>query len=340
MVQAPFVASTSTTSPSLSIIVPTLGGEFLNACLESMAAERDSDVEMIVVANASGVSVPEGVTVIENPANRGFAAACNQGYRASRGSFVLFLNDDTIIEPGALRRLTEVMEAHPIWGACQPKLVLLDDPGRLDTAGSFLTTTGFLEHRGVFAADDGSYDADEEIFSAKGAALLCRRTALEEVGVFDEDFFAYFEETDLCWRLWLGGWRVGYAGSACIRHKVGATAQGLDAAFVSYHSFKNRLCALAKNAETRTLLWMLPLHVALCIGLTFVYLARRQPTVSLAIYRALLWNISALRSTLRKRQYTQSSRRHSDRQLSPLIRRRTSPILFLRYAMGRIPKPR
>lgn len=326
--------------PSLSIVVPTLGGELLSACLDSVAAESDDDVEVIVVANASGVSVPNGVQLIQNPANHGFAAACNQGYRASNGGLVLFLNDDTLIEPRALRRLVDVMESYPQWGACQPKLILLDDPSRLDTAGSFLTATGFLEHRGVFAVDDGTFDADELVFSAKGAALLCRRAALEEVGLFDEDFFAYFEETDLCWRLWLAGWQVGYVGTARIRHKVGATAQRLDSAFVSYHSFKNRICTLAKNAETRTLAWMLPIHVALCSGLAVVYLVRHQPGVSLSIVRAVAWNARRARTTLRKRRSTQATRRRSDKDLSPIIRRPTSFALFLRYAAGRVPKPR
>jgi GT2 family glycosyltransferase len=325
--------------PSLAVVIPTTrGGADLDACLTSLVDEAYPALDVVVVDNGSSPSLDisgafPGVRVVRNEENRGFAPACNQGIEASRGELVLLLNDDTVLERGALRILVEALVTRPAWGACQAKLVLLDDPTRLDTAGSFLTSTGFLVHRGAFGRADALTDSDE-IFAAKGAALLVRRRAVEQVGAFDADFFSYFEESDLCWRLWLGGWEVGFAAEAIVRHRMGATAAGLMPAIVQFHSFKNRICALAKNLGRKRLAWMLPYHVALCLGLAVWWTLRGRADLGRAILRALAWNVRHLPRTLRKRAATQRLRRIEDRDLMPRITRKASLRVFLGYAAG------
>jgi GT2 family glycosyltransferase len=302
----------------------------------SLADQSHAELEVIVVDNASPGPIPEhfpGVTVIRNEQNRGFVGAANQGIEASKGQLVLLLNDDTAVEPGALSALAETLRRNPSWGACQAKLLLMDDPDLLDTAGSFLTPTGFLVHRGAFEPEQRFTESDV-IFAAKGAALVVRRSALDDVGLLDDDFFAYFEESDLCWRLWLAGWEVGFAADARVRHKLGATASALPSAFVQFHSFKNRLCTILKNAGPARLAVMLPLHVGLCAGLAVWYTARREPGIGVAIVRALGWNAAHLPRTLRKRRRIQSRRRVSDRELMPRISRRTPIRTLVLYARG------
>lgn len=326
---------------SVSVVIPTSrGGSDLERCLGSLADQLDSASEVIVVDNASPGPPPAvlqrrfpGLTVVRNDENLGFVGASNQGIEASSGEMILLLNDDTELEPGALAALTDTLRRNPRWAACQAKLLLMDDPTRLDTAGSFLTATGFLIHRGAFEPET-LFTASDEIFAAKGAALLIRRSALEEVGLLDPDFFAYFEESDLCWRFWLAGWEVGFAADARVLHKLGATASRLPSAFVQYHSFKNRLCAVLKNAGIARLATMLPLQLALCSGLAIWYTARKQPRIGTAIIRALAWNAVHLPATLRKRRRVQSLRRVSDRELMPKILRRTPVRTFLLYASG------
>jgi GT2 family glycosyltransferase len=323
-------------APSVSVVVPTSrAGADLERCLASLAEQERAGLDVIVVDNGSGdpdvAELPArfpGVSVIANEENLGFVGACNQGIEASSGDLVLLLNDDTVLEPGSLAALVETLEAHPSWGAAQAKLLRLDDPTLLDTAGSFLTSTGFLVHRGS-GGKETRFTASDEIFAAKGAALLVRRNALADVGAFDPDFFAYFEETDLCWRLWLAGWEVGFAADARVLHKLGATASALPQPFVQFHSFKNRICTLAKNLGPARLAWMLPYHVALCLVLAGWFVARRRPDLGGAIIRALGWNVKSLPGTLRKRRQTQRSRRVTDRQLMPRIIRRT-PLRTLR----------
>jgi glycosyltransferase involved in cell wall biosynthesis len=169
------------------VVIPTSrGGADLETCLVSLVDQDYPEVEVVVVDNASPdrsiARLPERfptVSVLHNEENLGFVGASNQGIEASSGELILLLNDDTALEPGALSALVDTLARNPAWGACQAKLLLMDDPSRLDTAGSFLTATGFLIHRGAFEPED-RFTASDEIFAAKGAALLVRRRALED----------------------------------------------------------------------------------------------------------------------------------------------------------------
>jgi GT2 family glycosyltransferase len=317
---------------SLSIVIPTSrAGQDLQRCLRSVAAEAYPGLEVIVVDNGSRGVRAEGVRVIRNAENIGFVGACNQGIGAATGELVLLLNDDTVVEPGALHALVATLERHPAWGACQAKLLLAEDPTRLDTAGSFLTTTGFLIHRGAWQPE-APYHREDEIFAAKGAALLIRRRALDDSGLLDPVFYAYFEETDLCWRLWLCGWEVGFAPEARVLHELGATSTALSSAFTQFHSYKNRIRTLIKNLGGRRLAWMLPYHLTICGSLVVWYVARRRPAVSRGILRALWWNAAHLPDTLRERRRVQGQRRVSDRELMPRIMQPAAPKAFLGYA--------
>jgi N-acetylglucosaminyl-diphospho-decaprenol L-rhamnosyltransferase len=317
---------------SLSVVIPTLraAGD-LHRCLRSLAEQGYPELEVIVVDNGSPGVTAAGVRVIRNEENTGFVGACNQGLAAASGELVLLLNDDTEVEAGALSELAKAMERHPRWGACQAMLLLLSDPSRVDSAGSFLTATGFLVHRGIHGPAD-EYTAEEEIFAAKGAALLLRRRALEDAGVLDPEFFVYFEETDLCWRLWLSGWEVGLVPAARVLHDVGVTSSALSPAFVQFHSYKNRIRTLLKNLGPLRLTWMLPFHLGICVALVLWYLVRGRFAVSRGIVRALWWNVTHLGGTLQERRRIQRGRSSSDRELMPRITRPPAMRAFLTYA--------
>ena len=318
-------------------MIPTTGAADLDACLESLDREGEDVAEVIVVDNASARPLAylserhAHVRTVRNDENLGFVGACNQGAQLANGELVLFLNDDTLVEPGALRALVDALVEHPAWGACQAKLLLMHDPSRLDTAGSFLTATGFLVHRGSHEPET-SYVGSDEIFAAKGAALVVRRRALDEVGVFDPDFFAYFEDSDLCWRLWIAGWEVGFAAEARIRHRLGATATTMSAELVQFHSFKNRICSALKNCGARRLVWLLPLHLGLCFGVAVWFRVQGRPELSRAVLRAIVWNGRNARRTLRKRMLVQRNRGASDAEIWHRISRRTSVRSLAGYA--------
>jgi len=322
---------------SLSIVIPTAGAADLDACLESLERDSETAADVIVVDNASPRPLTylserhPHVRVVRNDENVGFVGACNQGAEMSTGELVLFLNDDTVVEVGALGALVDALVEHPAWGACQAKLLLMEDPSRLDTAGSFLTATGFLVHRGSHEPET-RYLRSDEVFAAKGAAFVVRRRALKEVGVFDADFFAYFEDSDLCWRLWVAGWEVGFAADARIRHRLGSTASTVAPGVIQFHSFKNRICSVLKNSGGSRLAWMLPLHIGLCFGVAVWFRVQGRPELSTAVLRAIAWNGRNARHTLRKRRVVQRKRRVSDAEIWARISRPTSLRSLAGYA--------
>lgn len=329
------------TPPRVSVIIPTYNGRaFLDDCLRSLQAQSWRDAEIVVVDNAStdgttGVihaAYPE-VRVVSLPTNRGFAGGTNAGAAAARGEWLVFLNNDTVVEPDWLEQLMAVGQADPSLGVCSSKIRLMHDRARLDSVGSYLTRCGFLRHVGLLSLDRGQHDDVTDIFSPKGVAFAIRRVLFQEVGGFDDRYFAYFEESDLFWRIWLRGYSVGWAPRAIVYHKVGGTALGFSHAFVDHHSFKNRIRTILKNAEGRTLRWMLPLHVACCLGLALLSaLQPRRWGSGWAIVRAISWNIRHWPDTWRARQIVQRGRRVSDATLFPRILRPVPIREFAQYS--------
>ena len=308
----------------VSIIIVNLNGcEYLKVCLQSLSSLTFRDYEIVLVDNNSTDNsikfVKENysrIRIIENKENLGFAEANNIGAKQAKGEYLLFLNNDTRVTPDFLDKLVLRMEEDATIGMCQGKLLLMDEPGRLDVLGGYLTSTGFLKHVGLDEVDRGQYNQEREIFSPRGACMMIRRNLFEKLSGFDKDFFAYFEETDLAWRVWLAGYRIVYVPRSVIYHKVGATTRSLAFSFIQYHSYKNRIRSLVKNLGLRNLFLLLPFHLFLCSVLALASLLCLKCKRAGAILRAMGWNIRHLRATLRKRKIVQSRiRKVSDREI-------------------------
>src|SRR3989344_2530388 len=295
------------------IVVNWNGGETFRNCLKSLKKLSYRNWELIVVDNGS-TDGTQDLATIRNSSNLGFATANNQGWQEAHGQYILLLNNDTLVEPDFLTKLVAHIEAHPEVGVVQPKIKIMDNSQYLDTVGSFLTWTGFLQHWGYLQADRAEFAKEAEIFSAKGACMLIRRQVIDKVGLFDSDFGSYFEETDFCWRVWLAGWRILYYPHTYILHKVGFTSKRLDPIGVNYHSFKNRLCSLIKNLQLSSF-YILLIHLSILINLSIFYLVRLQVSKFNMIWKAISWNIIHLFSTLSKRSQAQKFRTLSDKQI-------------------------
>ncbi|MFH1856948.1 MAG: glycosyltransferase family 2 protein [Candidatus Omnitrophota bacterium] len=317
----------------ISIVIANYNGaHFLRDCLDSIKAQSYKDVEIILIDNGSRDNSVEllekeysNVRLIKNEENLGFVTANNQGFKESIGEYVLFLNNDIKAEPDAIEKLVERISGREELGAVFSKLRLMDEPDKLDAVGSFLTGYGFLYHQGFMEKDNGQYDNLREIFSPKGVCFLMPRKLLEEIGTFDEDFFAYFEESDLFWRLWLFGKKIEFVPQSVIYHKSGGTCTKLASPFIDYHAFKNRVCALIKNLGTLSLLKILPVHIFACLGVSLLYLCKLKLKNSAAILKAIGWNIKYLKATLRKRDFVQTEiRKISDKDLFKIAMRKVS----------------
>lgn len=245
------------------IVLNWNGGAHLGPCLASVVAQDHRDRDLLVVDNGSTDGSAERLEerhpelrVLRLPENRGYAGGNNAGLAATSAPLVCLVNNDTVLAPSVLTALARAFE-DPRVAAASPRVVYFDDALRINAAGLALTRSGVPVTRGRDALDGPPYDAPAEIFGAHGACVMYRRAALEDVGPFDEDFFAYHEEFDLAWRLHRAGWRARYAPDARVRHHEALSLRG-DRPRLLYLMERNRWFALWKNASPGFLWRALP----------------------------------------------------------------------------------
>lgn len=252
-------------TPAVSILIVNWNGlRHLPECLASLAAQSFRDFETVLVDNGStDGSVPfvrahfPWVRLVELPANAGFAGGNNAGLPHCRGDYLITLNNDTIAAPGWLGELVRVAAAHPRAGMVGSRICRADDPDRLDSLGVQLCLDG--NSRG---ARRGARIADIDlapvmpILLPSACAALYRKAMLDEIGFFDDDFFAYCEDTDLGLRGRLAGWDALLAGDAVLLHKYSQTGGALSP-FKLRLVERNHFWVAIKNYPLG-LLWLLP----------------------------------------------------------------------------------
>ncbi|MGH9154165.1 MAG: glycosyltransferase family 2 protein [Acidimicrobiales bacterium] len=301
----------------VSVIIPNLdGGTHLCAAIDTLFSTTGPTIEVIVVDNGSvdgsadeAVAMDKRVRVLRNQQNLGFAPACNQGAGESRGRLLLFLNNDARITGEALSALAEAMGDERLW-AVQPALFRDREGGALDSAGSQFTRTGFLRHLAAIPNGRGPVP----IFAAKGACLLVRADRFRYVGGFDDSFFAYFEDSDLCWRMRLAGGDVALVPQVAALHGTGLTTRRFfSPAEIDFMSFRNRLWSILTNCEKRTLLVILPAHLAASLATAIAFLGSGRPSSAAAIVRAMATPLLHQRQWRTKRPRVQELRARSDR---------------------------
>src|SRR3989344_5902468 len=265
-------------TPLVSIIIVNWNArENLQECLHSLFKIDFQNYEVILIDNGSVddsvkfvKSKYQAVKVIESGKNLGFAGGNNLGFKHARGKYILFLNNDTIVTKNFLGKLVDFMEKRNDVGIVQPK-ILFHRPDttlhhKINSIGSFLLSSGFLYHLDYGKKNKEIKDS-YEIFSAYGACFLARNALLQKIGLFDDRYFAYFEETDLSHRVWLSGLKVMILPETLIYHKGAKTAEKLPSAFIQYHSFKNRIYTYLKNLEMLNLIKIFILHLLICEAL-------------------------------------------------------------------------
>jgi GT2 family glycosyltransferase len=176
-----------------------------------------------MVLKEFGKSTRFRLKLIGNPDNRGFCAANNQGFAASDTEFVALLNNDAEAEADWLEKLLSAFDGRPDVGMAASKILVHDDPRRIDKAGHLIYPDGQNRGRGTGELDEGQYDRVEEILWPDGCAAMYRRAMLNEIGGFDEDFFAYADDAELGLRARIAGWKCLYIPGAVVRHHRGAT---------------------------------------------------------------------------------------------------------------------
>ncbi len=301
------------------IIVNWNGVEHLKKCIPTLEKINYPNIEIIFVDNASkdkslGLindfakqmrSRNVKVKIVINKKNLGFAGGNNAALPYITGKYVLLLNNDTKVTKNFIKELVNVIEKNSTVDCVQSKILSMDYPDKLDSVGAYLTNTGFLYHYGYFQKNKLAYDATRDLYTAKGACMMVKKEVIDRIGLFDPDFFAYFEESDFCHRIWLSGGRVMYAPKSVIYHKVGGTSNSMNNAFIQFHSFKNRINSYLKNLGTLELLKILPLHLLLCEVAAISFVPKGRIDLFVAINKAMYWNALNLKKTLKKRNKIQ-----------------------------------
>jgi GT2 family glycosyltransferase len=238
----------------VTVVVPTVAAdESLAECLDSLDRQTFQDLEVIVVDNSGrrAVEPRDRVRVISNDRNVGFGAAFNQAFHASAAPFLAILNDDATAHPEWLQSLLRAVEARPDVGMCASRVLLAGD-GRLDSAGMLLCRDGSSKQRGHLEAPE-SYPRRQEVLLPSGSAAFYRREMLEEIGLFDESFFLYCEDTDLGLRARWAAWECLYVPDAVVEHRYSHSA-GQASALKAYYVERNRLFLAVKNLPFSDLL--------------------------------------------------------------------------------------
>lgn len=203
--------------------------DLLRACLLSLRQQIGVTFETIVVDNGSNdgsADVAESefaARVIRNSENRGFCAANNQGIASAQGEFIALLNNDAEAEPGWLAALHDACSRAPEVGMAASKVLVWEEPGRIDKVGHLIFPDGQNRGRGSGAMDRGQFDREEEVLWPDGCAAMYRKAMLDRIGGFDEDFFAYGDDAELGLRARIAGWKCIYTPLAVVRHHRGST---------------------------------------------------------------------------------------------------------------------
>ena len=235
-------------APKVSIIIVNYNGkELLQKCLDSLLKVNYDNFEIILVDNNSTDGTVEFITknhpsliIIKLDSNKGFAEPNNVAAKISKGKYLLFLNNDTVVTPNFIFEMVKVMETDKKIAICQS--LLLKPDGSVDSSGDF------IDHLGVVYNSKTKIDEIREVSSAKGASMLVRSDIFEKLDGFDQKFFVTFEDVDLCWRSWILGYRVLIIPTSIVYHEGGITIKKIKSE-IAFHGFKNQLAMKITNFE-------------------------------------------------------------------------------------------
>lgn len=305
--------------PFVSIIlVSNNSEEYVIECLDSLNKQNYRNFSTFLIDNHSSDDSIQlvkkdypNIKIIQNKANYGYAKACNIGiehaFKNKKLKYIVCLNIDTISDKKWLEELIYVAENHHNTGSVQSKILLHSKPNKINTATNKLTFLGF-GYCGDYLKDSSEKNGIEELPYSSGASVLFSREALENTGLFDEDYFLYHEDVDLGLRLQLLGYKNLLAPKSIIYHKYSFSKKNKI-----YFLERNRLTTLLKNFKSRTLLLIFFPFIINEIGLFFFFLSNGNLKQKLLSYLYLIKNI---RKILNKRKIIQKTRKVSDKEIS------------------------
>lgn len=304
--------------PQLSLVIVNYNGKaFLPDLFESLGGQVFTDFEVLFVDNASSDGSARwvreryaAVRIFENATNLGFSKANNLAVARARGEFVATLNTDIRLDRNWTREIIAPLERDPCVAAAASKMYLASAPAILNGVGGAMNFLGYTWDRGMFEVDRGQYDDPADVLFACAGAAAFRKSAYIAAGGFDEKYFMYHEDVDLCWRLRLLGYRVVTAPAAVVFHHFGGTSQqALGLSRREELGERHNIRTLIKHYEPNNLLktfWRL-------------LRLRQTPRRKFVLLKNMAWNLFWLPDTLAERRRIQRQRQKSDSEIRHLI---------------------
>lgn len=250
----------------LSVIIPNYNGmQYVKRCLDSLMVQTLKDWEILFIDNGSADGSRELVEkeyplvrVIPLPENLGFCGAVNIGIHAATTPYVVLLNNDTEAEPEFLQELYDGIRRKPRAFSGGAMMLQFHDREKIDDAGNFYNALGwaFALGKGKPAVD---YNKERKIFSACGGAAIYRKDLMEELGYFDEEHFAYLEDTDIGYRAQIAGYENWYFPKAKVYHVGSGTSGSRYNQFKIRYSSRNNIYMIYKNMPLGQIILNLPL---------------------------------------------------------------------------------
>jgi GT2 family glycosyltransferase len=323
----------------VTVVVPTLAvGDALEKCLNSLELQTLDLFDVVVVDNSgAGRARAFGgrARVIVNQHNAGFAGAVNQGIRNSRAVYVATLNDDAIADRRWLETLVASAESHPQAGMFASEVRLMGTL-LLDSAGMLIAADGSSKQRGHERPAADFTEAPDALFPS-GSAALYRRSMLDHIGLFDESFFLYCEDTDLGLRARWAGWECYYVPGAVVEHFYSHSA-GRATPLKAYYVERNRLYTVLKNFPAQ-LLWRVPFasawryfwHLIAMVadhgkGAEFRRSGNSAALIPVLVLRAYAATLGRLPYLLAERRRIRGTRRIGSNEFRELIEKHTNSV--------------
>ena len=306
-------------SPKVAIIILNWNGKhYTIECIESLKKIIYPNYEIVLVDNGSKDNSVEcfkdrypDIKIIINKKNLGFAEGNNIAIKAILKNkyvkYLALLNNDTKVEPYWLEELISVAETDKKIGACQSKILSMSAPGMLDAVGISISKNGGAIQEGYKTRDVGQYEQVREIFGACAGAVLYRREMLNKIGLFDEDFFAYYEDVDIAFRARLAEWKCAYVPKSIVYHAHSGTL-GNKSSLKLYFLTRNEYYYKIKNLPTSILIRFFIVRPIVFI-LRILRFIRKKEFKLINLY--LRGNFDAIKNTskmLRKRKMIQTAK--------------------------------
>jgi GT2 family glycosyltransferase len=271
--------------------------------LQSLRKLTYQDVEVIVVDNYSPDDPSQTITTlfpevkyIRSEINLGFAGGNNLGIKHSTGDYIMFLNNDTEVDPSFLEPLVELFETNPDAGLASSKILYFNSGGVIQYAGSTCINpfTGRNKRIGFMEKDHGQYNSIRETDLGHGAAMMVPRKVIDKIGVMPEFFFLYYEEVDWCESIKRAGYKIYFVPQSQVYHKESMSV-GKNSTLRTYYLTRNRLLFMRRNTTGYVKLFWIIFFVMVSLPKnTLQFIVKREINHGKAFWKALFWNVTHL----------------------------------------------